>query len=672
MYTLGLARADGAPVAALLPAGFLDETESSRDYVGKARHDKTVMAAEAKQATGAQNDSARGLKVWQQTAVNRAIRASHTGAKPPDGLTAMGNVQGVPALLDLSSKVLGLLAEHAATLAKVGPDVQLQIDEGKKLYQALEQADATQEQTRASSVMRIVTCRRSFLALLASVPIVRWSQWFTYRRTLPNRRLHPSRLLAHRNVERNIARVLSLEGHRQCLSLRKSVRNSSGDTASVRSIVRCCLRKSRPSPIFSRSFIPFLLRTRCTGFGGTRVWADLMAEYIPFITGDECCTIVKQTYSDAEVVRIPLDRAAKLISSLGPAAKSKVWIDPCVDGLFDLAKRRPTPKRPNSWFEHIKTFSHFDKIGSPDYWPQPNSTEVFAFVSEILNRCAAPPAPIWITVPQIPFSDGAEGNKINRALARATGDWKNQSKFGGQLILPLIATHQTQVNLKTERNPRVRQAERCYQEAHADGFWVVDSSLADDNGSETLGDRRFPGLIAFHEELNESISSKIKIAGPYWGLNLVLWARGLIDFPAIGIGAGYQYFPSGGTASTPTARIALEHLRRRVRVKPRLKTWLEAVTTDLAPSHPASAEFSKIRSQYSALNEPKRAREQVARSYKRWLDAIASAPKAGRSMALYQDLSAAYALGKSLREIEDEGTSRRPESVAKPLMLNCL
>jgi hypothetical protein len=159
-----------------------------------------------------------------------------------------------------------------------------------------------------------------------------------------------------------------------------------------------------------------------------------MAEYIPFITGDECCTIVRQTYSDAEVVRIPLDRAARLITSLGQMVKSKVWIDPCVDGLIDLANRRPKPQRPNSWFEHIKSFSHFDKIGSPDYWRQPNSTEVSAFVAEILDRCAAR-APIWITVPQIPFADGAEVNKINRALARATGDWKGQSGFAGQLIL---------------------------------------------------------------------------------------------------------------------------------------------------------------------------------------------------------------------------------------------
>jgi hypothetical protein len=157
MYTLGLARADGAAMAALLPAGFLDEVEQVRDEVDKARQDKTVTAAEAKQATGAQNDNARALKVWLRKAVNRAIRASHTGAKLPDQLTAVGDIQSVPALLDKSSKVFALLAENAATLAKVGPDVQLLIDEGKKLYQDLEQADATQEQTRASHLPAAVT-----------------------------------------------------------------------------------------------------------------------------------------------------------------------------------------------------------------------------------------------------------------------------------------------------------------------------------------------------------------------------------------------------------------------------------------------------------------------------------------------------------------------------------
>jgi hypothetical protein len=103
-----------------------------------------------------------------------------------------------------------------------------------------------------------------------------------------------------------------------------------------------------------------------------------------------------------------------------------------------------------------------------------------------------------------------------------------------------------------------------------------------------------------------------------------------------------------------------------------LKLWLDDAISKLASSHPVHAEFSDIRKRFTVLSQPERAREQVAGSYKQWFNAIASAPKAGRSMALFQDLSAAYALGKSLPDLPDEGTARRPEAVAEPLMLSCL
>ncbi len=41
-------------------------------------------------------------------------------------------------------------------------------------------------------------------------------------------------------------------------------------------------------------------------------------------------------------------------------------------------------------------------------------------------------------------------------------------------------------------------------------------------------------------------------------------------------------------------------------------------------------------------------------------------------MALFQDLSAAYTLGKTLPDLDNEGTARRPEVIAEALMLICL
>jgi hypothetical protein len=148
-YTLGIAAADGAALAGLLPAGFLDEVTRVRDEVDKARQDKTIMAVEAKQATGSQQTLVRQVKVWRRQIATRAQRALLAGASVPAALAQMGRSQAVPAVLDETSKTLALLTEHAAALDAVGPATQPLIDAGNGLYQSLDQADSTQEQARA-------------------------------------------------------------------------------------------------------------------------------------------------------------------------------------------------------------------------------------------------------------------------------------------------------------------------------------------------------------------------------------------------------------------------------------------------------------------------------------------------------------------------------------------
>ena len=151
-YTLGIATADGDALAALLPAGFLEALAVVRDDVDKARQDKAAIAAEAKQATSTQNEQLRALKVWRRKASNRARRVVRAGGSVPAELVLIGSNQSVPAILDQTSKVLSLLAENAATLATMGPAVEPLIEEGRKLYQALDQADTTQEKVRASEL----------------------------------------------------------------------------------------------------------------------------------------------------------------------------------------------------------------------------------------------------------------------------------------------------------------------------------------------------------------------------------------------------------------------------------------------------------------------------------------------------------------------------------------
>ncbi len=388
-----------------------------------------------------------------------------------------------------------------------------------------------------------------------------------------------------------------------------------------------------------------------------------MADHIPFVSGEEGARLAKRIYGDSEIMRVPLDKAAKLIPLLPP--KGKIWIDPCVDGMDDIETRRG-----NSWFDFMRGCTNFERVASPSFHGSPVRAEVVAFVDSVLSKCAAF-GPAWITVPLLPLVDGAERNKINGLLAEATGVWRSKHSFQGKLILPLVLTHQKQANGKVARNPKVKSATRWHQDAHAEGVWIVDKSLTDDSGAGTLQKTRFPGMIAFHQEINVAMSSKLTVGGPYWGLNLVLWARGLVTHPAIGIGSGYQHFLAGGHAKQPAARVALTPLRRRANVGS-LGAWLDVVLTRLGPGNPAHAHFLDIRNRLTMLNEPSAAREQVATFYKEWFNTLAAVPRAGRSMALFQDLAAAYALGKSLPALHEDGTSRRPEAVVEPLMMSCL
>ena len=394
-----------------------------------------------------------------------------------------------------------------------------------------------------------------------------------------------------------------------------------------------------------------------------------MTEHIPFITSDDACNLVKKHYQDSDIVRVPIDRADRFVGLLpnGP----KIWLDPTVDGLDDLNARRSRSDWTNAWYEFISTFPGVGQIADHASEAKLAVSAVQSFVKAILDKCAAH-KPAWITVPQLPLVNGNGRNKINRALASEAGKWKSHAGFKGRFILPLVFTHQDQVNGKTERNPKIQQAERCYHDAQADGFWVVDKSLTDESGSRTLRNTRFPAVVCLHQELNERIPSKIRIAGPYWGMNLVLWARDLVDYPAIGIGLGYQYSLAGSPFRPPVPRLALSPLRRRTGVG-QLRPWLDQVVSELGPTHPAYPRFDYLRKNLSLLSSPHPAREQVAKFYKRWFDSIAAAPKTGRSMALFQDFAGAYALGKVLPDLDrSEGTARRPEAVAEPLMLNCL
>ena len=389
-----------------------------------------------------------------------------------------------------------------------------------------------------------------------------------------------------------------------------------------------------------------------------------MADHIPFIYTQTDCSILKMYYSDSESVRVALESSQKTVPLLPAGVKR--WADASIDGLHKW------PDIPNqSYVSHLQSFTHYEQIGEPAFQQKPDKKIVQEFVESVLDASLGI-HPHWISVPQLPLVSDSSRNKINRALAESTNAWRAKRNFGGQLILPVVITHQDQINLKTERTKRLALVQTCFTLSGAAGVWVAESTLYDQEGSKTFEHRRFPALIAFHEELSSTLPADIRrIGGPYWGMNLVLWVRRLATNPAVGLGNSYQYHLPGGVVKPGNVRIALGPLRRWAIASPQLKQWLQQAVARIPKHNTAHPQFADLEHNFSKyLND---GRSQVAKFYKTWFDSIDAVPSPGKALGLYQDLSSAYVLGKTLPPLpKEEGTGRKPERVAKQLMLNCL
>ena len=390
-----------------------------------------------------------------------------------------------------------------------------------------------------------------------------------------------------------------------------------------------------------------------------------MAPHIPFVNTPDDCHFVKRYYMDSEIIRVSLEKIGSIKVKLPRGIP--LWVDAGIDGCDHHLRNEEEPLT-----EYIRSFNKHEALTSQSAIKKPDLSRLKVFVTNVLNQCCQQ-KPTWITIPQLPLVEGASRNKINAALAKAAYEWKLGTRFKGKLILPLIFTNQGQLKRRTEWRPRVDLALKQYNKAGADGIWVVDSDLSDQMGTGTFR-TRFAALVDLHAYIRKHFPEATElIAGPYWGMNLVLWARGLCDYPAIGLGSAYKYYiPGGRHLRRSKTRIALPPLRRCAVVGP-LKDWLETSLERLNPKDQAFAELRELRNKYNSLLDPSAARGQIAKFYKDWFDGIARTPPVGRSLALYQDLSSAYVLGKQLPTLPRAGsTATRPERVAEYYMLNCL
>jgi hypothetical protein len=394
--------------------------------------------------------------------------------------------------------------------------------------------------------------------------------------------------------------------------------------------------------------------------------------YIPFASYKTDWPLVNDLYPEAAGSRITLQSLRSAPRSDLP--RTKLWIDAEVDGLHFPEVFSATKKGYEKYRTYIEQFQNARRL-----LETPDSGSIAVFVNAVLDSIMQTADGMsnlgYVSVPQLPYIPGSSRNKINRLLAELSLKWKSVQRRPPRLILPVIfAKKWGQTDSKTERNTKVRLACACFEASGADGMWVVDSTLDDHAAVGTLENQRFPGIIHFHEEINAKLpADAVTIAGPYWGLNLVLWTRGLVRFPGIGVGRGYQYFLPGRDPQSKAAktRVAIPPLKR-LAVSTAVKPWLQSALRRLNSDDPAYSELAKLAKSLGFLTKEK-ARQRVAEFYRNWLVKLESVPASSRALTLYQDLSSAFVLGSRLESF-DKNTEDvpNPAIIAKQLMVNCL
>lgn len=399
-----------------------------------------------------------------------------------------------------------------------------------------------------------------------------------------------------------------------------------------------------------------------------------MKPYIPNVTTKLALNLTSSHFDDAGLARVSLTDsviASKILDS-----DIKLWVDTGVDGYFDLKARQPSVGSDAPWYRFHSNFPHFTEFEKPEFIKKPDQRRVDEFVAALLDECCRR-SPTWITIPQLPFRSGTIENKINKALALATGKWKSGSGFRGELILPLVFNDRNSILNGTQRKNKVTEASKNFEIACAGGYWVVDANFdSESTSSETRG-TRISKLVSLHQDINERIQSHVRIAGPYWGLDILLWARGLVDYALIGL-SSYQHYISGlpprvFASATPASKFALKCLFRRVRYNKGLESWIKDVLTRTSVGTAQHLELSGVLANFSLFSDVKRSARRNAEIYRDWFNELDSIEPAGRSLVLFQKLAVAFSFGKGLRKLDDsEKAAKEPASIAEPLMLNCL
>lgn len=405
-----------------------------------------------------------------------------------------------------------------------------------------------------------------------------------------------------------------------------------------------------------------------------------VSEYIAVVNANRDAELVSEYYSAAANVRLPLERASKLIPNLPKGIN--LWIDGGIDALHRTTNMSP------SYATHIKGFDQGQALLQDGLAGNCSKTTVSRFVKSLLALCVDL-KPKWISIPQIPFDTEkpAGKKKLNRRFIETTSEWQTDNPRREKYMLPVILYQADAANAKMKwRNDIIKHIEWARKNCHVDGIWVVNTALNDERGSQPNQALRFPGIIALHEELRDTVSEDIRIvAGPYWAMNLVLWARRLIDNPVIGVATGFQYYVPGGLSRASADRVVILPLLRRVKVTNDLREWLQKSEKTLARLAPpasriggmgsslvqAASEFGVLSRRIGRLRGDV-ARKHVAYFYRDWLERIEKIAPPMRALSLRQEFSEANVVGAILSDLPKGNQARQAGKLALQFMMSCL
>lgn len=400
------------------------------------------------------------------------------------------------------------------------------------------------------------------------------------------------------------------------------------------------------------------------------------ATYIPFVRTKGECDIAQQVMQDVDLVRV----SAEFIDEGPMPVNWRLWVDPSFDGYDDVANRGWTadPNSIRGWEKWIRTFPEHKAPLSSE---KPKHPQLAELARNILSAIARQ-NPAVISVPQVTHDASTNSHKINESLASAAGDWKAANWNKGILALPVVITDYEVYRTKTKGwGPKIKTISRSIEASRASIVWVVHAKFDDLCGVSSRDKEEFPKLIDFHYRLKEALPSNTTlIAGPYWAINLILWARGVIDIPAISCGSGYKYYPPTAFRPQPKNRIALPSLRRWYSATPDLKEWVREAKRKFPPRTPVRAELEQIESQFSSFlggRGRKPSMLQTASFYEMWIQQLAGTHAAGRALFLYQDFSSAFVTGSQMKKPLPKDSSlsadaRKPGAMAQQFMLQCL